>query len=56
MSAHSLYAWVKRYSKPQTQRQQVDGWSMKPRMCSDLAIDALLIVYSSNFDHRFQWL
>ena len=24
MSAHSLYAWVKRYSKPQIQRQQVD--------------------------------
>ncbi|EHK68477.1 transposase family protein, partial [Pseudomonas psychrotolerans L19] len=21
---HSLYAWVKRYSKPQIQRQQVD--------------------------------
>ncbi|WP_257999851.1 IS3 family transposase [Pseudomonas aeruginosa] len=24
VSAHSLYAWVKRYSKPQVQRQQVD--------------------------------
>ncbi|MBN0440974.1 IS3 family transposase [Pseudomonas aeruginosa] len=24
VSAHSLYAWVKRYSKPQIQRQQVD--------------------------------
>lgn len=24
VSAHSLYAWVKRYSKPQAQRQQVD--------------------------------
>jgi len=22
VSAHSLYAWVKRYSKPQVQRQQ----------------------------------
>lgn len=22
MSAHSLYAWIKRYSKPQKQRQQ----------------------------------
>jgi transposase len=24
VSTHSLYAWVKRYSKPQIQRQQVD--------------------------------
>ncbi len=24
VSAHSLYAWLKRYSKPQAQRQQVD--------------------------------
>ncbi len=24
VSVHSLYAWVKRYSKPQVQRQQVD--------------------------------
>ena len=25
MSTHSLYAWVKRYSKPQEQRAQKDG-------------------------------
>lgn len=24
MSAHSLYAWIKRYSKPETQRKQED--------------------------------
>ncbi|SPZ00144.1 IS3 family transposase [Pseudomonas luteola] len=24
MSAHSLYAWIKRYGKPQEQRQQED--------------------------------
>ena len=29
MSTHSLYAWVKRYSKPQEQRAQV-GWQSAP--------------------------
>jgi transposase len=28
--AHSLYAWVKRYSKPQAQRQQVDDQQAEP--------------------------
>ena len=46
MSVHSLYAWIKVYSKPQEQRQQDDDQQAELRKLLQLALDEVEVGFT----------